>query len=398
MIGAWFAAALAGTPAVEADLHGDLKSFFTATFPYDHPLMPPAPTGQGVVDGRIKLELTAGKRLRFRFHPTATALTPTPSMLGQTRTGVGLQAPEALPLTRVPFDDDLTLRTRIDRLSLGLSLPGLELVVGRQALSFGRSQIFTPLDLVGPFTPAFIDREYKPGVDAARADLYAGTSTALTLAAAYAGSWDLRGLHLLAQGQTTLGTTDVVLFLGAVQGDAVLGLSLAGTAGGTGLTADLALTLPADRAPFFRGAAGLFGRPSARTTMVAELYVQTLGSTAPGRMLSITGDPRFRRGEIWLMGVLYGAVAVQQELRPTVRANLAALVNMLDPSIFASPSVVWSVGDGAELVGGAMLGLGKRPDPMELSDLLRPPEELDVLNSEFGAYPGMAYLQVKTYF
>jgi hypothetical protein len=399
------ALALAADDEAGLSVHGDVKSFFTATFPYDHLLMPDAPSAQGVLDGRLKLEFRHRDLLRVTVHQTATALTAGSSSPLGTSTGVGLQAPEVVDLSWTAFSDDLELRGRIDRASVAWTPDGFALTVGRQPISFGNTSIFTPLDLVNPFTPAVIDQEYKPGVDAVRADIYQGTANRVTLAAAYAGSWDPDGLVLAAYGQTTVGVTDLGLFLGSVRGDAVIGVGVVTAIGPVGFTSDTALTLPAGGGdPFVRSALGTLFRPTSKTTVSAEFYVQTLGASNAEDYLSTTADPHFQRGEIWLMGVAYAALAVSQEITPTVSGSVAAIGNLLDPSAFLAPSIAWSVSNNVSLAAGGFVGLGARPDPVELTDLLGPDglplptDQLDYLNSEFGTYPGVAFVQVRVYF
>ena len=153
---------------LKASLHGDVKTFFTATVPYEHLFMPEDPSGQGVFDARLKLEAAWGENLRLQVHQTATAITGSSAQVSVTNTGVGLTAPEVVDLSWVATDEDLVFRGRIDRLSLAWSTPGFDLTVGRQPITFGKTLFFTPLDLVNPFQPATIDQEYKPGVDAVR--------------------------------------------------------------------------------------------------------------------------------------------------------------------------------------------------------------------------------------
>lgn len=394
---------LAGEP-VELTVNGDLKSFFTAVLPYEHLLMPDAPTGQGVFDARLKLELRHGDRFRATFHQTATALTGarTPLAAGPS-TGVGLKADELVPLSWTAFDEDLTIQGRVDRAVIAWTPDGFALTVGRQPISFGNGAFFTPLDLVNPFTPAVIDTEYKPGVDAVRLDLYRGTATSLTLATAWAGGWNARGLIVAAYGRTNVGVTDLGLFLGGVRGDLVAGTSLATGIGAVGLSGDLAVTLPADdRDPFVRATVGSLFRPTSKTTVMAELYVQTLGSTRPETHLRTTVDPRFQRSEIWLMGVGYAALSVAQELRPTLTGAVAVIGNVLDPSAFLAPSLTWSAADDVSFAAGGFVGLGARPDPLAPTDLIGPlgpvpVDQLDYLNSEFGAYPAVVWVQVRLY-
>ncbi|MCA9566406.1 MAG: hypothetical protein KC656_01130 [Myxococcales bacterium] len=387
----------------KANLHGDLKTFFTATIPYEHVLMPPDPTGQGVFDARLKLEAAWGDSLRLQVHQTATAITAASGAM--TRTGVGLTAPEVVKLSWVATDQDLTFRGRVDRLSLAWSTPGFDLTVGRQPVTFGHAQVFTPLDLVNPFNPAFIDQEYKPGVDSLRADVYAGTASTLTLVAAYAGSWDREGLVTAVYGQSTVGVTDIGLFAGSVRGDAVFGTSVVTAVGPAGITGDGTVTLPAGGGdPFVRASLSGFFRPGPNTTIALEGYVQTLGATRPSDYLKTTVDPHFARSEIWLMGVGYAALAVSQQVTPTVTTSLALVANPLDPSAFVAPNLGWSVANNVDFVLGGFVGLGARPDDITLLDLIGPDgaplsvDQLTYLNSEFGTYPGVIFAQAKIYY
>jgi hypothetical protein len=399
-------AALADDGAALRDrvkLNGDIKSFFTATVPYESPLFPDDPTGQGVADLRLKLRVDATDDLRFEVHHAATALTATSAgALGGTSTGVGLQAPELVDLSWVATDADLTLRGRVDRLSARYTVGPATLTAGRQPVSFGAGLAFTPLDLVNPFTPAVIDQEYKPGVDALRADLYQGMSS-LTVVGAWAGDLSLRGTVLAAYGQTTVGVTDLGLFVGSVRGDAVVGTSVVSSVGAVGVHSDVALTLPEEGGdPFVRGVAGSVWRPAADTTLTGELYLQTLGAADPADYLSVATDPRFGRGELWLFGRAYGALSVAQQLTPLISGSAALIANIEDGSAFVAPSLSWNASDNTVVAAGGFVGLGKRPTTV-VGDVPLPDgqvltTEVPQLQSEFGTYPAVAFLQVRTYF
>ena len=56
----------------------------------------------------------------------------------------------------------------VDRASLRVSLPNLDVTVGRQPINFSKALFFNPLDAFLPFDPRAFDRDYKPGVDAVR--------------------------------------------------------------------------------------------------------------------------------------------------------------------------------------------------------------------------------------
>jgi len=405
------AAALSG-PEVEVDLGGDVKSFFLGSFPYDHLLMeqamPGGSMGQGIVDGRLKLELEAADLVELQVHHALTTTTPGQTMSVLASSGVGQQSPEAVDLSWDAVEDDgLAVRGRVDRLVAKLSIPHFDLAVGRQAITFGKTVFFTPMDLVNPFHPAVIDQEYKPGVDAVRADVYLGMATQFTVAAAYAGSWDAEGLVVAGYGQGTIGVWDLGVFLGMVHADAVGGLATVGSIGVIGLRGEVTVTLPdADEEdPFVRAAVGADWMPTTKTTVSGELYLQTLGAASPDDYLLTATSDRYQRGELWAMGRYYLGLSCSQELHPLVHGSIAVIANLADPSALVLPSVSWSVADNAAVAAGAFFGVGERPGDITMEELLAEgalTEEAMLaaipVNSEFGLVPHTAYVQVKTYF
>ncbi|MED5373012.1 MAG: hypothetical protein VX899_18485 [Myxococcota bacterium] len=419
------------------EIHGDLKSFLVVSAPYENALLqsfgvlPADPTASGIHDARLKLSADWGP-LSAEAHHAVTLRTPSAAS-GLASAGVGLQAPELLDATWVAWenrdpargDDALTLQGRTDRLWLRWQGGPARVTVGRQPVTLGNGLGFAPLDLVAPFFPTTIDQEYKPGVDAARVDLFFGFSTQITAVAAWAGSdflpatldqddpgdWGTQDMVYALYAQRTFFRNDVGLMFGEIRGDEVFGATLATYAGPVGLTADATYTLPADRDaedPFFRVATSALWRPGAKTTLTGELYLQTLGTTDPDEYLGqLTGD-RYARGELWLAGVLYGSMSVSQEITPLVHANLAVIGNLTDPSALLVPGISWSVSDNVVVSAGGFYGLGARPDELELTDLLDPDtgalyegdalyEHLGV-NSELGFYPSQLFLQSRIYF
>ena len=431
------AAGAAGSPAwaeestpLKVTVNGDVKSFFVATLPYENELyttlgiFPEAPTAQGILDGRLKLKAEAGG-VRLLAHHALTALTPA-AALSTTQTGVGLTAPQLVDLTWqawAPEDgetagaDAMVLRGRTDRLALSTDAGPLTLSIGRQPISLGNGLAFTPMDLISPFFPTTVDQEYKPGVDAAVADLFFGMSTQISAIAAYvhpeplsdAEDWGVEGMAYALYAQHTFWRNDVGLLLGELRGDEVLGLTVASYAGPVGLHGDVTYTLPADdEEPFLRAVVGGLWMPRGGTTLSAEVYHQTLGVTEPADYLTQLSTARYTRGELWLAGRTYGAVTLGQEITPLIQGSLAVIANVAEPSALVAPGITVSVSDEVQLAVGGFAGVGERPDEGSLEDLLDPRtgallegaelNEAMGLNSEFGFYPASAYVQLKAYF
>jgi len=136
---------------------------------------------------------------------------------------------------------------------------------------------------------------------------------------------------------------------------------------------------------FFRGVVGADWRPTDKTTLSGEVYVQTLGPADRSGYLAFAMNDRFARGELWLLGRYYAGLVVSQEITPLIHGSLGLIGNLGDPSLLVAPTLAWSVGENSELDAGAFFGVGKRPEAL-------------ALNSEFGLYPATAFVEMKVYF
>lgn len=399
-------------PKFKVDANGHLKAFGLASFPYDHFLMPEDPSVTGIIDGRLNLSAAWGEVLELELAHAITASSGSGSGGAGFSSGVGVTAPELVELTWVAFDGPGgRIQGRTDRFVLRAHLPQVDVAVGRQPVSFGNGMSFTPLDLVNPFTPAVIDQEYKPGVDAARVDAYVGTSARFTLVGAYQGDWSWEGTSLAAYGQATVGVTDVGLFLAEARATHVIGATMITSVGPVGLHSDVTVNLPhegQDEDPFVRAVVGALGRPGEDTTLFGEVYLQTNGTFDKDEYLVVLQGERWGRGELWTAGKLYTAVGFTQKVLPLVDVNLSAIVNLRDPSALLVTGATFDVASNATVALGAYTGLGTRPDPVDVLDLVDPTTGTPLptndalrkmgLQSEFGFYPPTVYVQVRTYF
>lgn len=397
-----------------APVHADLKHFFLAGFPEEHLLSPPSNYGQGFLDGRLKIRFE-GENWSSEIHHVITMGSKAPTTQleielqnlgmeleddnsGSFMTGVGLQAPEVIELSwKGDEEADLFFQGRTDRLYIKGSIGSVDLQIGRQPISFGNGFVFSPLDLVQPFSFATIDNEYKPGIDAVRLDGYIGMSTQITAVAAYAGDWDMDGMTYVLNGNTTIGWTDLSLFLGKIRSDNVLGIGIVSNIGPVGVHSDLSYTIPDNDTedPFIRTVVGAMHKPLEKSTINAELYYQSLGKSNPKDYLEFSQSDRFGRGEIWLMGQSYSSVAWSQEFTPLVQGNISVIGNLNDLSTMLSPSLSISVSDNTQASLGGFVGIGKKPEDVELSDLIG---DSQILNSEFGFFPNMFFAQMRSYF
>lgn len=429
----WAVVGVATAAEPELELGGNLKVFHITSVPYDNDLfaqsvadgtaflnefpMDPGTveattTTQGLLTSRFRADLDVGV-FRFSVHPQ---LTVQPSAAGSglaiAQTGVGI--PEAVDLSWEVVDDaGAVVQLRADRLSARADLGPVRATLGRQAITFGHGLFFTPLDLVNPFFPTAVDQEYKPGVDAIRGDVFFGMGGQATVASAYRGDWSTEGLVHAVYAQQTVGLWDVGLFGALNQGDAVGGLSAAGSVGPVSVHADASVTVPdavVDNAdggdPFVRAVVGAQGSVTPKTTLMGEVYVQTNGATDPTDFLSQLDDDRYGRGELWLLGRTYVGLSVAQELAPMVSGSLFAMVNVEDPSALLGPGLAWSVADNVSANLGAYVGLGERPTEYQVERYDNVFDAVDGLtdisadpfDSEFGVVPTTVFASLQAWY
>lgn len=369
---------------------GHLKLFSVTSLPQAEDRPSDAASGKAVTDLRVKLLWRPHRRLRLEVHPQLT-LSHQGGQTGGLQTGVQETLPEGLPLSYdLLKDPDVQSRVRADRATVRWDQGPFRLTAGRQAVTFGKGRVFTPLDLVASFRPTTLDTTYKPGVDALRADLFQGISGQVTLVAAYLGDWTRDEMALVLHGKGSVSDWEFEGSAASLYGDLVLGASAFFNARALGYYADVNVTLQEDD-PFLRALLGVQLKPSESTLLNVEIYLQSLGKTDPGDYVSVYASPRFSRGELWLAGQLYGAVAGQVEFTPLLNLGGALVYNPLDGSVLAMPTLTWSVAENATASAGGLMGVGRTAHVDAALGTLK-------LRSEFGHLPSVLFLSASLFY
>lgn len=310
-------------------------------------------------------------------------------------------------------DNDHLASLWVDRLNFKLSIGKFDITLGRQAITFGKAYFWNPLDVFLPFDPRQFDREYKAGVDALRIDLSLGNFSGLNFIAAagreltpwgtYIGgdrTWhaDWYGSAFLARAFTTIKGWDLALQGGKVYGGYQLGAGVVGEIFKVQFRAEVAYLWAENSAALpsplagkviednLTAVLGLGGRfPSSLDIEIEYLYN---GAGDPEAMNAAM--LRFIGGAGLHLGRHLLGLTVSYDLLPILKGRLAVIYSISDSSIQVQPSLTWSVSDNSEVILGAAINRGRRPERITPGQVM--------IRSEFGTYPDYYYLQWKFYF
>jgi hypothetical protein len=320
--------------------------------------------------------------------------------------GLGILPPDTpAPYRIVQLDwsisqtEGFSWRHEIDRAYLALHSSRLELTFGRQAVGWGRGVLFGAVDLFSPFTPLEVDREWRRGVDAIRADFKLTSRASLDVVGAFGETLDDSAFAARFRGYR--GNMDLELVGGFRAQDVLAGITSSAAVGDAEVHGELAFF----RAPESLPAGGLGSEDRGAIKAVAggsyrfalgngiplfiEYHYSGFGAKSAEEILPLLADPsfleRFLRGDTQIL-VRHGLAALATyEISTEHQLNLDWLVSPTDGSGIVVPSLTWTVDDRLSLLASGYFPYGA------------PPEGL-TLESAYGAAAISGLLQFRIYF
>ena len=300
----------------------------------------------------------------------------------------------------------------LDRFNTKSALPWADITVGRQAVTFGKAYFWNPLDIFLPFDPRQFDRDYKAGVDALRVDIPLGSFTGINLITVAGRELDSSGEFiddgtlnaswygsaLLGRVFTTLKGWDLALQGGKIYGGYQLGSGLVGEIGPIEARAEASYFWARDSEPLpaplegdlvedaFTAVLGLGHRFDNTLTVEIEYFYNGAGESNDLDESFV----RFRNGSSLQMSRHLTGLLVSYEFLPIITAQLTALYSWEDPSGQLQPILTWSPSDNTEVLVGASINFGDRPEQSSTGQ----PQ----LQSEFGTFPDFYFMEFKLYF
>ncbi len=339
------------------------------------------------------------------------SLTSTTSPLG-----LALGAASTVPVGR---SDALRLRwnddpqadalLEVDRLAVRITSPWVDLRLGRQPINLATTLLFTPNDVFEPFAAQAFFREFKPGVDAARADLQVGELAQVSIYGVLGydretlsdpdklARPDLGASSAVARVSTPALGADVALLGGRLSDRFFVG-------GGVQTEFLEWLGVRAEgHVAFFDDAGGaklelaaeVDHRFESELELRAGWFFHGAGFDDPADYLkALTGevDPGLNFGR------QYAAAAAGYPVTPLLTVNAVALANLTDLSMLGSFYLLYSISDEADLALTATVPLGDQVSEDVVDFLGQPVPVIREIRSEFGIFPRMLAVDFRVWF
>jgi hypothetical protein len=280
-------------------------------------------------------------------------------------------------------NNNLTVPGYFDRLDISFHTSHADFTVGRQAITWGVNTFWPALDLFSPFQAVQIDRDYKPGVDAARLSVPFASNSALEVVGAVLGDSFHRDGTGAALFRFNAGHVDFGFMGGDFHQNAVAGGYFSAGLAGTVLRGEVSWTSigngdTLDRlrmASFWRGGAGVERQITHTFNLMGEVAWNGYGTTSVSDYPALLASDFMRRGEMDALGRWHAGAMGTWQFHALAKFSNVVLVNGNDGSVVWIPWLSVSTTNNSEVLIGADFGVGSKPGPGE------------VPRSEYGGYP-----------
>jgi len=385
--------------SIEAGIVARTFSFLLAGSVLEPPLAPEDanPLAVGAFDLRVYAAVKT-PTWKVTVHDQLTGTARSHALAGLAL-GRGLPPPRWLPLSASITDDPtVSLRDDVDWASVAYTRGRVTVTAGRQPVVFGRAKLWSPMDLIAPFSLTEVDTEYRPGADALRLDVSAGDRITTSVVGVLGELEDDHDLDASVTGSAVLGRAkyrldhgELGILAGGVRGDVVGGADVTWDTGSFDLYGEATVTAVTSRSlasplsgdTVIKAAAGATFHPTDKLTIDPELLYSGAGAAHANEYLAAALSPRVAIGEQTTLGRYYAAAVADWEVHALVHVVGATIANLRDPSALISVAVSYSVAANANAQLGGYFPLGARPSSVTSPD------------SEFGLYPTFGFLELK---
>ena len=233
---------------------------------------------------------------------------------------------------------------RLDRVSVGYTGDKTVIRFGRQAISWGNGLMFTPMDILNPFDPAAVDKEYKSGDDMLYGQYLLDNGSDIQAVAVVrrdplSGDVEQEVSSVALKYHGFQGRNEYDLLLSQHYDDLVAGLGVSTDIGGAVWRGDLVWT-GTDSGSIFSAVGGVsysWVTGAHNWTGFLEYYYNGFGQadgdySVEGIAANSELLQRLARGELFNLGRHYLGASVTVELTPLLNLTPNLFVNITDPS------------------------------------------------------------------
>lgn len=313
------------------------------------------------------------------------------------------EAPAPYRLTQLDWqiaaDDRFAYRHEIDRALVAFHPQWGDVTVGRQAIGLGRGVLFSAVDVFNPFSPLEVDREWRRGVDAFRAEYRLSTTSSAECIAAFGETWEQSAL--LGRLRGYLGDVDGSLIFGKRAEDFMVGTAFSAIVAEAEVHGELAVfdtpeaqpdgTLWGDSRLATKAVIGssyTFDVGSG-LTLLGEYHYSDFGVEKAEDVLLRFLDPdfqrRFLRGDTQILGRQAVAAQLSYAFSDALNGGLLTLASPTDGSGVLSPSLRWDANANVTLIGNLFVPWGDEPSGGQL-------------RSQYGGTATSLFLQAAVYY
>ncbi len=300
---------------------------------------------------------------------------------------------------QITADDRSLYRHEIDRGLMAFHPEWGDVTIGRQAIGLGRGTLFSAVDVFSPFSPLEVDREWRRGVDAFRAEYRLSTTTSAECIAAFGPSWDESAL--LGRLRGYLGDIDGSLIVGKRAEDFMVGATFSAIVSEAEVHGELAVfdTPKAQPDSTFWGGDHLATKAvlgSSYTfnvgnglTLLGEYHYSDFGvenaSDVLMRLQNRDFQKRYLRGDTQILGRHAIASQLSYPFNESVNGGLLVMGSPIDGSGVFSPSLRLDLNRNITLTTNAFIPWGEEPANGQIQD-------------EYGASAASLFIQAAIYY
>lgn len=300
-----------------------------------------------------------------------------------------------------PSDTDFTfsLYHNVDRLFFTFKPKLGDIILGRQAISFGSAKIINPTDVLAPFTFQEVDKEERVGVDAIRLRVPVGLMGEFDSGWVFGKEGRFSNSAFFSRIKAYLFNTDMSALIIGFRNNLLLGFDIVRSIGGSTAWIEGAYTFSGifegydSSQNYFRLSTGTDYKLTDKLYGLIEYHYSSAGKVDSGGYLNALSTTAFTEGAAYLVGQHYVSPGIVYEITPLLTLTDQFIINACDPSFFLSAVLNFNIAENIYLDAGAFITLGEGSRVLSGSSA----QSLEI-GSEFGLYPDTYYLASRFYF